>query len=100
MRMPHTPPAASRFHSGDGASVQIGKINQNQQICLGTRGKPGTDCRGKDPALAYAVFCLGCGTLYGTNEGAVWERKCPNENCSLYNDGAVKPPAVAAGIDF
>ena len=65
------------FRSGKGYSVQIGQINKKWQVCLGTRGTPGNDMRGKVQALAHAMFCLYCGHFYGANEGDVHHRKCP-----------------------
>lgn len=68
-----TEEATMSFKSGDGETVKIGFINENRQICLGTRGKLGTDHLQK----AYAVFCLECGQLYGSNGTDVHERNCP-----------------------
>ena len=64
------------FAHGDGYSVQIGNINPNWQICLGTRGKPGTDKNNK----SYAMFCLECGHIYGANGSDVHERLCKKCN--------------------
>ena len=63
------------FQSGDGGTVQIGFINRNNQLCLGTRGKPGTDYL----QLSYRMICLetDCEFIYGANGADVHERKCP-----------------------
>ena len=86
------------FENGGTENLKIGTVNKHAQICLGTRGTLGTDQRGDQPARAYAMLCLVCNTLYGANEGAVWERKCPNKECTLYADGNKRPGAP--GIDF
>lgn len=63
------------FYSGTGDTVRMGYINRNQQICLGTRGVPGTD----HGQVSYRMVCLneGCGHMYGANGSDVHERKCP-----------------------
>lgn len=71
--IPPPPKKTGGFQSGDGYSVQIGQINRNWQVCLGTRGKPGTD----HSANSYAIFCLYCRHIYGANSGDVWQRLCP-----------------------
>lgn len=47
----------------DGETVKIGYINNNWQVCLGTRGMRGNDSNAK----SYAMFCLCCGHIYGSN---------------------------------
>jgi len=64
------------FRSGSGETVQIGFVNRNNQICLGTRGIPGTDHN----QLSYRMFCLeeDCEQFYGANGSDVHLRRCPN----------------------
>ena len=62
-----------QLRSGDGESVQIGKINQNCQLCCGHRGVKGTDYN----AYAYMVVCLICANVYGANGTDMFERRCP-----------------------
>jgi len=52
-----------------------GYINDNNQMCLGTRGKPGTD----HLQYSYRMICLeeDCEFIYGANGTDVHERKCP-----------------------
>jgi len=54
------------FRSGDGETVEIGYINHNNQMCLGTRGVPGTD----HLQLSYRMICLeeNCEIIYGRME--------------------------------
>ena len=63
------------FRSGDGETVEIGYINHNNQMCLGTRGVPGTD----HLQLSYRMICLeeNCEIIYGANGTDVHKRKCP-----------------------
>lgn len=63
------------FHSGKGETVQIGFINRNNQLCLGTRGVAGTD----HMQFSYRMVCLEeyCGHIYGANGSDVFQRKCP-----------------------
>ena len=65
---------AMHFRSGDGETVQIGYINRNNQMCLGTRGRPGTD----HLQLSYRMICLieDCEFIYGANGTDVHERRC------------------------
>lgn len=69
------PPISKKENDQD--TVQIGYINKNWQVCLGSRGKRGTDHNN----LAYALFCLCCGNLYGANGSDVHKRLCPNIEC-------------------
>jgi len=64
-----------KFHSGDSDKphVQIGKVNRNHQICLGTRKAKSPNKPEQD---VYAMFCLCCGHLYGANGFDVWLRLC------------------------
>ena len=63
------------FRSGDGETVKVGYVNENNQMCLGTRGKPGTD----HLQYSYRMICLeeDCECIYGANGADVHERKCP-----------------------
>jgi hypothetical protein len=63
----------SESRSGTGASVEIGAVNRNGQICLGTRGVAGTD----HLQLVYRLECGHCGLIYGANGSDVHERRCP-----------------------
>ena len=63
------------FHSGTGKTVKIGIKNRNRQLCLGTRGKPGTD----HGQVSYRMVCLneGCRHMYCDNGSDVHMRRCP-----------------------
>lgn len=61
------------FKSGSRPTTQIGYVNRNQQKCLGTRGRDGSDHFQK----AYKMECLVCGHIYGANGTDVFQRKCP-----------------------
>jgi len=63
------------FHSGNGDTVQIGYINPNNQMCLGTKDTPGTD----HLQVSYRMICLeeNCEIIYGANGTDVHEKKCP-----------------------
>ena len=63
-----------QFVDGSSKHVKVGKINDNYQICLGTRNEKSTNKTEQD---VFAMFCLCCGHLYGANGCDVWERKCP-----------------------
>ena len=63
----------TEFKSGGGDYNQIGAINKNEQLCLGTRKISGNDHN----ADAHAMLCQKCNTLYGANSTDVYERLCP-----------------------
>ena len=65
-----------KFQSGgsDKPGTRIGQINRNWQICLGHRGKKGTD----NGPYAFMMVCLVCGHQYGANGSNVYECKCIN----------------------
>ena len=65
--------ADSEWRHGAGASVQIGYVNRNGQICTGHRGTAGTD----HLQLAYRTECGHCGHVYGANGSDMHERRCP-----------------------
>lgn len=60
---------------------KIGYTNPNRQACLGTREQEGTDHN----AIAFAMFCLDCGKVYGANGTDVSLRLCPNKDCQNGN---------------
>lgn len=62
------------FKSGKYPTTQIGYINRNNQLNLGTRGMEGTDYN----QFSYKLQCLDCGHKYGSNGTDVHLRKCPS----------------------
>lgn len=65
----------AEFWSGGSKTVQIGYVNDNGQVCLGTRGRPGNS----DGQKSYKMQCSRCGCrhVYGANGFDIFERKCP-----------------------
>ncbi|HJH31298.1 MAG TPA: hypothetical protein C5S50_03745 [Methanosarcinaceae archaeon] len=61
------------FKSGKFKTTQIGYINRNEQLNLGTLGIKGTDY-GQN---SYKLKCLSCKNEYGSNGTDIFERKCP-----------------------
>jgi len=62
------------FKSGIGCTTEIGFTNNNDQICCGTLGVPGTDHN----QVAYKMNCKHCGFVYGANGSDIAGRNCPN----------------------
>jgi hypothetical protein len=62
------------YKSGEkGETVKIGYANTKGQMCLGHRGKIGTDHN----QFAYATKCDKCSNIYGANGSDLHERLCP-----------------------
>ena len=61
------------WKSGSTDTTTIGFVNKNEQRCCGHRDVNGTDHGQK----AYKIECLKCGSDYGANGTAIFERKCP-----------------------
>ena len=73
----------TKFSSGTGKTTKIGFVNKHDQICLGTRGKPGNHNNQK----SYMMLCVKekqreeiCGRLYGSNGCDIHEHLCPCES--------------------
>ena len=62
------------FRNGNTKTTQIGYINSNSQINLGTRGIEGND----NNQFSYKLECQKCNFTYGSNGTDVFQRKCPN----------------------
>ena len=59
-----------QFHNGSGKTTKIGYVNKYDQMCLGTRGKPGNNLGQR----SYMMICLKekseetiCGRLQDAN---------------------------------
>lgn len=82
----------SEFKSGKRIrpTLQIGYINRNRQICLGTRGAAGN----REDQDAYMMVCLMCGNQYGANGCDVGVHRCPKARRECQSGGG-KP-----GLDY
>ena len=55
------------------SSTELGYVNRNQQVNLGSRGLPGTDHN----QVSYCLRCGKCGAEYGANGTDIFQRRCP-----------------------
>jgi len=70
----------SEFRGGSSKTTKIGFVNKHDQMCLGTRSKPGNN----PGQRSYMMICLKeklegkiCGHLYGSNGCDIFLRRCP-----------------------